>query len=258
MKRTLNLLLAALFILSTFNVLFAGRYYMPEVARWATPDPALQQMYPPQLLKIHNGMLLSTSPYAYTFNNPLRYTDPNGKTPWDVLDIAAAGLSLKDFIQNPTWGNAGWLAADVVGLLPLVPSTGLFRHGAQLLSKADLIKFNAKAGKAAEQLVETGLKESGESFAKQVVRESSRLDFVTGAGKVIEVKNINWGAKTYQRSGGISGRITQISKQLEKYKGTLKEGEQLILKISKPEDTKVIEQLQNMTREVGAKIEWLD
>jgi hypothetical protein len=145
----------------------------------------------------------------------------------------------------------------VAGLLPIVPSTGLFRHGSKLLSKADLIKFNAKAGKAAEQLVETGLKESGESFTKQVVRGSSRLDFVIGAGNVIEVKNINWGAKTYQKSGGVTGRISNIRDQLSKYKDTLKEGEKLTLKITKPDDAKVLKQLEDMAENVGATIDYL-
>lgn len=158
MKRTLNLLLAALFILSTFNVLFAGRYYMPEIARWATPDPALQQMHPNQLLKIHNGMLLSTSPYVYTFNNPLRYTDPNGETPWDLIDIGFAIWSVKDAIADPTAGNIGWATLDVItAAAPIVPSSGYFRRGAKAVNKAiDLIEGGDKVKEATQAVVKAG------------------------------------------------------------------------------------------------------
>jgi len=246
-------------IFLAINPVFAGRYYMPEIGRWATPDPELQKMLPNDLVKFQGGKLLTTSPYVYSYDNPLRYVDPDGNSPWDILDIASFGLSLKEFINKPTWSNAGWLLADAAGLLPIVPSTGLVRHGSQLLSKADLLKINFNAGKAAEQLVETGLKESGESFTKQVVRGSSRLDFVVTSSKnVIEVKNINWGAKTYQKSGGVTGRINKIRDQLLKYKDTLKECEQLILKITKPDDQKALKQLNQMIENVGAKIEWLE
>ena len=53
-------------LLFSSGSVFAGRYYIPEVARWATPDPALQKMHPNELVKLQNGPLLSISPYAYT------------------------------------------------------------------------------------------------------------------------------------------------------------------------------------------------
>jgi hypothetical protein len=71
MKQIKSLFLVAIFILSIFNVSYAGRYYMPEIARWATPDPMLH-LYP------------SWSPYNFVLNNPLRYIDPTGM----VVEIA--------------------------------------------------------------------------------------------------------------------------------------------------------------------------
>ncbi len=89
-------------LLLPYSLVFTGRYYMPEVARWATPDPALQNVPPQELLKLHKGQLLSTSPYTYSFDNPLRYVDPDGNTPWDIIDFGIAALSVKEFIQNPS------------------------------------------------------------------------------------------------------------------------------------------------------------
>lgn len=138
MKKTMILLCLAVTLIASTQELYAGRYFVPEMARWATPDPALRDKLPNELVKIQNGKLLSTSPYGYAFDNPLRYTDPDGKTPWDIVDIAAAALSIKDFIEKPTLTNAALAAVDVIGAaVPVVPSLGTFRHGAQLLSKVD-------------------------------------------------------------------------------------------------------------------------
>ena len=46
---------------------FGKRYYDPFIARWPSADPESKK-YP------------DVSPYAYVFNNPMRYTDPNGDT----------------------------------------------------------------------------------------------------------------------------------------------------------------------------------
>lgn len=62
-------LILPLFLLVA-NVGYAGRYYDCRVARWTTPDP-LMQCFP------------EWSPYNYTFNNPLRFVDPNGLAPGD-------------------------------------------------------------------------------------------------------------------------------------------------------------------------------
>jgi hypothetical protein len=67
------------------------------------------------------------------YGNPVNFTDPSGHFPWDVtLDVASFAWSAYDFYNDPSWGNAGWLALDVVGLLPVVPSLGAVRHAGKL------------------------------------------------------------------------------------------------------------------------------
>lgn len=52
-----------------------------------------------------------------------------------MLDIVSVVWSLYDFIKDPTWENAGWLALDVVlGIIPFVPAIG---KGLKGLSKVD-------------------------------------------------------------------------------------------------------------------------
>ncbi|GEM_PF-4025935 len=259
MKRSSIFFALFVVLFGSISPLQAGRYYIPKISRWATPDPALRQTLPQQLLRIHQGKLLSTSPYSYTFNNPLKYTDPNGKTPWDILDWAAFAYSAYELYKQPSWENAGWALADLGGaLLPIVPSSGLVRHGGKLISRADLLRLNRAAGNIGEAIVERQLREAGEAFATQVVRGDAVLDFVTGSGKVIEVKNIDWAAPSYQKGGAVTGLINKIGEQLRKYSGVLQEGEKLILKITKPQDAKTIKQLEEMAKRRNATIEWLE
>jgi RHS repeat-associated protein len=131
----------------------AGRKYMPDIARWAAPDPVLRDKLPNDLVKLQNGKLLSTSPYGYAFDHPLRYTDPDGKTPWDIVDWAMFAKSAYDFYKNPTWANAGWAVADLAGAaLPIVPSTGIFRHGAKLITGTDAAMEIVKGAERLEDI----------------------------------------------------------------------------------------------------------
>ena len=62
----------------------------------------------------------------------MNYYDPSGYALETVLDIGFAIWSLIDFIKDPTWANAGWLALDVVALVaPFLPA------GCKVITKAD-------------------------------------------------------------------------------------------------------------------------
>jgi uncharacterized protein RhaS with RHS repeats len=53
---------------------YSARYYESAIGRFTTVDPLAEKYY-------------SCSPYVYTFNNPLRFTDPTGEEPQDgILD----------------------------------------------------------------------------------------------------------------------------------------------------------------------------
>lgn len=143
MKKAMILLGLALALIASTQKLYAGRYYVPETARWTTPDPALREKLPNELVEIHNGVLLSTSPYAYTYNNPLKYTDPDGKIPVLVGAIGGAAFDLglqvtTNYLQGKSLSDISWKQVAI--------SAGLGAAGAGLASKAgQLFRLATKA-----------------------------------------------------------------------------------------------------------------
>jgi len=100
-----------------------SRYYNPEWRRFISPDNTayLDPETP-------NGLNL----YCYCNNDPVNYYDPSGYAWETVFDIGFAIWSLIDFIKDPTWANAGWLALDVVALVvPFLPA------GGKVITKSD-------------------------------------------------------------------------------------------------------------------------
>lgn len=74
-------ILSVVLTLVIAQIAFAGRYYDARTARWTTPDPALRDGNPQEQIKKYGHKLFEMSPYNYSFNNPLRYIDQDGKWP---------------------------------------------------------------------------------------------------------------------------------------------------------------------------------
>ncbi|MFN8499965.1 MAG: RHS repeat-associated core domain-containing protein [Anaerolineae bacterium] len=85
----------------------AGRFYDPLLARFAQPDPLLPHLASQGLNR-----------YAPNYNNPLRYKDPNGHDPWDVIN--GANEFAQGFVSQWGYNNAAFLPPSQAQLAPRV------------------------------------------------------------------------------------------------------------------------------------------
>lgn len=110
MKRThFTLLLTLLIAISGLQTAQAGRMYDPEISRFLSIDPILHETSPLELQKMHGGKFYSNSPYAYVFNNPVKYVDPDGKNP---VVIGLALYAIAEFVS----ANSVAIAATTVAV----------------------------------------------------------------------------------------------------------------------------------------------
>jgi RHS repeat-associated protein len=62
-----------------------GRVYDPTLGRFLSADTVIQSL----------GSTASINPYAYAWNDPLRYTDPSGHSLWgDIIGLVAAVVAI--------------------------------------------------------------------------------------------------------------------------------------------------------------------
>lgn len=82
---------------------YGARLYWPEIGRFVSVDSAGPSLANP----------MSFNRYSYTFNNPYKYTDPDGRNPLVVVGLACAGAgfvgsAVASYLAN---GEVNWNAA---------------------------------------------------------------------------------------------------------------------------------------------------
>jgi RHS repeat-associated protein len=198
---------------------FGARYYASTLGRFTTVDPVLdieQALVDPQ----------RWNRYAYVRNNPLRYTDPDGRaieTLWDVISLAT---SAKAVWQDPT-SVSNWvsLGADIVSVVaPGVPAIGIaVRGGGKIGDAVDATRLFVEgseiAGGARSVVASARLKRQlaseeiagGHAFLKHVVERGefpgirTRRQFAELIETVMEkpthTRELSAGRTAYWRDG---------------------------------------------------------
>jgi RHS repeat-associated protein len=167
---------------------FIARYYSSAQGRFLSPDEftggpvdafSSGDPLPPGPLPyadITNPQSLNK--YTYTFNNPLRYTDPTGHGIETLWDVASLVQGVTSFVSNVSSGNYGAAALDAVGIVadaaavatPFVPGgVGVALKGARAANKAaDTLAANKKTGEAFEAVVKEVKKADGQDVVTQL------------------------------------------------------------------------------------------
>jgi hypothetical protein len=200
------------------------------VSRWISPDPLAD--HPTQI---------SLTPYHYAGNNPIYWTDPDGRCPWCLVWAAVeVGLAIYDAYETGTTiidPNAStgekWAAAGGFVLGAVMPGGG-YSKGAKETAKA--VENTMPAWKKSEQFIESTVKGEPQKVFKageaqqsaQRIKGSSAVDVWSSAtNTAFEIKNY---AKSLQ-SGNYSGLVSNMSKQYQQRLSNLPDGAKQVFKI---------------------------
>jgi len=129
---------------------FGARYYGSKIGRFTTVDPAY-------VLQANLVDPQRWNKYAYARNNPLKYTDPDGRLIDTIADVGFIGWDLFDMGRSAYRGEGisgtQWLAlgGDIVGAaIPFATGVGAAIRAGNKIDNA------LEAGRAAEHLIDAG------------------------------------------------------------------------------------------------------
>ena len=125
---------------------YGYRFYSPTLGRWLTRDPI--------------GEAGGVNLYEAMGNDAVNEVDPHGLFYDWIPDAAVIGYDIYNLTDEPSWGNAGWLGADIVtGAIPFVPAVGYIRiigRGAGALEKSETCVKAWKVGEEVDKATRGG------------------------------------------------------------------------------------------------------
>ncbi len=148
-------------------------------SRWLSPDPLSEEFS-------------SWSPYSFVFNNPVRYTDPTGMAPDDVIITGAQSQAALQELQRSVQGQLT-LAMDAGGRVSYTQSgTGpLTADAAQLMNAVDDHSVTVNVSATSNTTTSTGNLYIGGAFMGNTVAAGDPL--LGGGNTVSANQEINPG-----------------------------------------------------------------
>jgi RHS repeat-associated protein len=229
---------------------FIARYYSSQFGRFLSPDEftggpvdafSASDPLPPSPLPyadITNPQSLNK--YTYTWNNPLRYTDPDGHFIDTILDVVFIAHDLVELAKNPNQENVTALALDTASaFIPFASGLGKGYKAAKALERAKQLEKAVELGKEGEK-------------AAGIIKNTKHVDSLTNTAKfrvpdemtkagIREVKNV--------KELSLTNQIKDLLLASRKAK------KKLTIVIRK--DTKLSKPLQELVDKGQIKIEYL-
>lgn len=169
-------------------VYMQARYYDPAAGRFLSIDPVAPD---------EDNDWQHFNRYAYAYNNPIRFTDPDGRCPICIglfLYFTMDNANAPGPKDTPSSMSTGEKMGAIASALPPVRAVSVIRTTVDIGRKASTIAQNVEKGKAGEAATRAKLgdKVAGEQVTfKTNDGTRTRADFVTKDGGVVETKTGN-------------------------------------------------------------------
>ena len=174
---------------------FHARQYDMARLQFTTPDPLLEEYY-------------SWSPYVYCMNNPMKYVDPDGKSP--ALALRAVQIASKGLRVVGAAGTVGTISRLTGVLEGSKVMTAIFG------SPEDIVKMKVQEIEEKKEVVETSSTETNLSIENE--KSISISAEIGSTSDEISDK------KTDTNKGTLSGTKKAVKEAQDKVEGSLPKG----------------------------------
>ena len=174
--------------------------------------------------------------YAYCAGNPISYVDTSGHFIETLLDAGSIVYSGYELINDPSWGNLGYLAWDIgATFLPYVPGSYVGKGAKAGIKASRAISRSSSAAKVSLKFRKTRKIAKAGKFAvkkKMALRAAETISDINSMSK-ISIGEYRHLKKSYKGVKNVEVHHIIEKRLLRTMKTTCKKGEMLSIPLSK-------------------------